>query len=332
MGDLKLTFGGGEYWDRSLYLIDGSVKPEGIEIDYRVHEATELFRKVAQEAAFDAAEMSMSTYLALFSRDDRRFVEIPVFPSRNFRHCCMFVNTRAGIDRPEDLSGKRVGVHEYQQTAALWMRAVLKHDFGVEPEQLNWDTGGMKTPGYVERAKFDLPPGINLTVIPEDRHLEEMLDAGDLDVLLSTRRPDSLVAGEGKVRRLFEDYRAVEKDYFKRTGIFPIMHTVVVRRDVHEANPWVARSLYAAWEAVKRKSRERLLATGSLAGALPWIPAYLEEIEEVFGDRNPFAYGIEPNRKVLETLIEYLVEQGLATRKVALEELFAEEFFQPTAP
>ena len=194
---------------------------------------------------------------------------------------------------------------------------------------MQWFTGGMRSPGYVQRAKLTLPDNIDLAVIAKDRHLEEMLDAGDLDALISPVRPTSLVAGEGKVRRMFPDYREVEKDYYRRTGFFPIMHTVILRREIYEQNRWAANSLYEAFEVAKRQARERLLVTGHLAVALPWIPADLEEIDEVFGGQDPWVYGIEPNRKILEALIEYSFEQGLATRRVEIEELFAKECFVP---
>ena len=329
MADLKLSFGGVDYWDRSLALIDGSVKPEGIELEYEVMNPGVLFRRIAQKADFDAAEMSMSTYMALVTRGDRRLIALPVFPSRNFRHGYIYVNAKAGIERPEDLKGKRMGTPEYQQTAAVWMRGFLEHDYGVQPKEMDWFTGGTKTAGYVERSHLDLPPEINFSVIPEDRYLEEMLDCGDLDALMSPVAPDPLYSGEGNVRRLFPDYRTVEKDYFKRTGIYPVMHTVIIRREIYDENPWVATSLFEAFEAAKRRGRERLVSTGALAISLPWVPADLEEMDEVFGGNDPWVYGLEPNRKMLETLIELSLEQGLSTRRLTLEELFVDDSLLP---
>ena len=259
------------------------------------------------------------------SRGDTRFVGLPVFPSRNFRHGYLFIGTPSGIERPEDLRGKRVGIHEYQMTAGVWIRAFLQHDYDVHARDLRWFTGGLYSPGYVARAPIALPDDIDLQVIPEDRHLEEMLECGDLDALVSPLRPQSLRAGTGSVRRLFPDYRSVEKDYFRRTGVFPIMHLVVMRRAVYEANPWIAVSLYEAFEAAKREGRKRLVSTSALAVALPWIPADLEEIADVFGDRDPWVYGVDANRNVLEALAQYSFEQGLATRRVSVEELFAKE-------
>lgn len=331
MGTLRLTCAGLDYWDRSRGLLDGSTKPTGIDLNYLIVPPGELFRRTAQYAEFDVSEFSMSTYTALFSRGDRRFIAIPVFPSRNFRHGYLFINTRAGIERPEDLMGKRIGVPEYQMTAALWIRAVLQHDYGVKPSDMHWFTGGLWSPGYHERAELDLPSDVELTIIPEHRFLEEMLDAGDIDALFSPARPASFVKGEDKVKRLFPNFREVEKDYFKRTGYFPIMHTVVIRRDIYEANRWVAMSLFEAYENTKRRAHQRFISTGSLAVSLPWLADDLDEIEETFRGQDPFIYGIEANRNILEAMIGYSVEQGLATRKVDLEELFAEECFTSPA-
>lgn len=331
MSRLRLSYGGCDYWDRSHSLIDETVKPEGIDLNYIVVTLHDLFRRMVSHEEFDVAEMSMSTFVALASRGDRRFVAIPVFPSRNFRHSYLFINTRAGIERPEDLRGKRVGVVEYQMTAALWIRGVLQHDYGVHPREKKWFTGGMNRPGYVERAPISLPKEIDLKKISEDRNLEEMLEEGDLDALISPKRPQALVERRGSVARMFPDYRNVEKDYYRRTGIFPIMHTVVIRRSVYEANRWIVASLFEAFERAKQLGHERIQVTGPLAVALPWIPSDLEEIEEVFGGTDPWMYGLEPNRRVLETLIQYSCEQGLATRSMSLDELFAEESFVPPA-
>ncbi len=311
--------------------MDGSIRPAGIDLNYVVVTLYDLFRRVARNEEFDAAEMSMSTFIAMVASGDRRFVAIPVFPSRNFRHGYLFVNAAAGIDRPEDLRGRRIGVPQYEMTAALWIRAILQHDHGVTPEEMHWHTGGLRDPGYTDRAGVPFPAGIEMTIIAGDRHLEGMLDAGELDALISPIRPRSLAEGQGLARRMFTDHREVEKDYYRRTGIFPIMHTVVIRRPVYEANRWMVASLFEAFELAKRKGRERLAATGPLAVGLPWVPADLEEIDEVFAGSDPWVYGIEPNRKVLEAMIRNSFEQGLSAREVALDELFADEgFITPT--
>lgn len=329
MGLLRINYAGCDYFDRTHSLIEGSVRPDGIDLNYMVQSLHDMFRRMAQYEEFDASEMSLGTLLTLASRGDTRFIAIPVFPSKNFRHSYIFVNSGAGIERPEDLRGRNIGVPEYQMTAALWIRAFLEHDYGVRPGDMRWFTGGLDIPGYVERSKLTLPADVSMRIIPEDRTLEKMLDSGELDALISPVRPHSLAAGEEKVRRLFPNYREVEKDYFRRTGIFPPMHTVVIRRPIYEKNPWVAQSLYAAFEIAKNAGRARLFSTGALAVALPWVPADLEEIHDVFKGGDPWVYGIEGNRTALEALFDYAYEQGLAARRVTLEEFFARETFVP---
>jgi 4,5-dihydroxyphthalate decarboxylase len=328
---LALTYAGCDYWDRTRALMDGSVRPAGIELTYVAGYPRDLFRRMAQYAEFDASEMSLSTYIAMVARGDTRFVAIPVFPSRNFRHGYVFVNRRAGIAQPQDLRGKRLGVPEYQMTAALWIRGFLQHDYGVAARDIEWLTGAMDEHGFDERYPLALPPDIRLKAIGKGQALERMLETGEIDALIMAARPRLLTDAGGPVGRLFADPVAVEQDYYRRTGLFPIMHTVVLRRDLYERHRWIATSLYEAFELAKRAGRERLRVTGPLAVALPWLPAHLEEIERVFGGRDPWVYGIEDNRIVLETMVRYAIEQGLAARAVALDELFARETFVPPA-
>lgn len=330
MNRLRLTYGGCDYWDRTRALMDGTVRPPGIDLNYIVGYPRDLFRRMAQFEEFDASELSMSTYVAMVSRGDTRFVAIPVFPSRNFRHSYIFVSEKSGIERPEDLRGKRIGVPEYQMTAALWIRGFLQHDHDVQPRDIHWLTGAMDEHGYDERLALSLPEDIDLQLIPAGKTLEQMLREGEIDALIMAARPD-LRRENGAVRRLFPDFPTVEKDYFRRTGIFPIMHAVVIRRAIYEKNPWVATSLFEAFELAKRAGSARIRVTGPLAVALPWLPAHLEEVAELFEGRDPWVYGIEENRAVLEALIQYAHEQGLATRRVTPEELFAKETFVPPA-
>ena len=321
MSDLRLTYAGLEYFDRAQSLYDGSVKPHGIDLNYLIVPPGELFRRVARHAEFDVAEFSVSTLTALVSRGDTRFVAIPVFPSRNFRHGYLWINTSAGIARPEDLKGKRIGVPEYQMTAALWIRAALQHDHGVAPADMHWMSGGLWAPGYEERAKIALPPEITFSIIPEDRYLEEMLDAGDIDALFSPARPRSFMAGEGKVARLFPNFREVEKDYYRRTGIFPIMHLIAIPKKKVEALPWLPASLFKAFEAAKDTAVQRLLEENEPMATYPWIDGVIKEAQEFMGE-DFWPYGLEPNRKTLEAFLGYHFDQGLAARRLSIEEIF----------
>jgi 4,5-dihydroxyphthalate decarboxylase len=325
MSDVSLVYAGISYMDRTVPLEMGRIVPEGIDLNFVTFPSPgDLFRRQSQFAEFEASEMSLSTLIMMIARGDDRFVGIPVFPSRQFRHKDIYVNSDAGIDSPSDLMGKDVGILEYQMTAALWVRGILKHEYDVPAEKINWWTGGLRQPGYVARMAHDLPANVSLQVIPEDRTLEGMLELGELSALVTVNPPEALVQGSPAVHRLFSDYRAVERDYYKRTGFFPIMHIVALRRDVYERHPWIALNLVEAFTEAKLAGYRRLAALGTLAISLPWLASELEENDELFGG-DPFPYGLEPNRAVLEAMTLYSYEQGLANRQVAIEELFAAE-------
>jgi 4,5-dihydroxyphthalate decarboxylase len=325
MATLSLRYAGAAYLDRTRALERGDVRPDGIELEY-VHfaDVADLFRVMATDPEFDASEMSLSTYLVMLTRGDRRLVGLPVFPSRAFRHSQVYVNAAAGIGEPADLAGRNVGVPEYQITAAVWIRAFLQHDYGVGPDRMRWWTGGLSAPGGEERLPHDAPPGVTIERIGGDRTLESMLAAGELDALVTVRPPEPFLDGSGRVVRLFPDYRSVEEAYFRRTAIFPIMHLVVLRRDVYEAHPWAARALVDAFEESKRRGRARLGEFGTLAVMHPWLPAELEAVAALFGG-DPFAYGVEPNLAVLEAFLRFSVEQNLAAHAVSPSDLFAPE-------
>jgi 4,5-dihydroxyphthalate decarboxylase len=322
---LDLTFGGIDYLDRTHALATGQIKPEGIELDWQVDRIGEIFRRMSQDAEFHASELSLSTYMIMRARGDDRFVGIPVFPARAFRQRHIYVGTNSGIETPQDLVGRTVGVIEYQITAALWIRAFLEHDYGVRPGDLRWRQGGHDEPHWRPRLEHDLPADVELEQIPADKSLVGMLEAGELDALATTFPPAPFRAGSPAIRRLFPDYRPVELDYFHRTGFFPIMHLVVVRRDVHEEHPWVARSLYDAFVAAKEAGRRRLRHLDELAVSDPFWEERLVEIETVFGG-DAFPYGYGANEATVEAMTRYSYEQGLAARKLDPAELFAPEF------
>jgi 4,5-dihydroxyphthalate decarboxylase len=326
---LRLQYAGVSYYDKTRALERGEVVPDGIDFEYvQFEDVAELFRVLAQDpTAFDAAEMSTSTLTMMISRGDDRLVGIPVFTSKAFRHSQVYVNVASGIERPEDLAGKRVGVPEYQMTAAVWIRAFLQHDYGVAPDEMHWLTGGLETPSYAERLHHEPPPGVTIELIPAGSTLEEMLDSGEIDALATARAPRPFREGTGRVRRLFPDYRAVEEEYLRRTGIYPIMHTVVLQRTIYEANRWAPVALADAFEEARHHGRERLRDLDTLAVMHPWIAAELEELKGPFAHfgGDPFAYGLEVNRHVLEALMEHAWEQRLPARKVEVDELFAPE-------
>lgn len=316
---LPLTLACGAY-DRTVALALGDVRPAGIDLTYLRLPVEETFWRMTRHAEFDAAEMSLSSYIIRRSRGDDALVAIPVFLSRFFRHSCLFVNAEAGIEQPEDLHGKRMGVPEYQMTAAVWIRGFLEDDYGIRPSDLRWFQGGLEQTGRIEKVPIQIP-GLEITPIGPDQTLSAMLAAGEIDALMGARTPSSF---DGRrVRRLFPDFRAVEADYFRRTGIFPIMHTVVLRRALLERQPWVARSLYDAFRAAKDHALAEIGDSVALAASVPWLLAEVEATRALMGE-DYWPYGLEPNRRALEALARYDFEQGLAARLVAAEELFAE--------
>ncbi len=321
---LNLAFGGIDYLDRTHALATGAVQPVGVDLNFQALAISDLFRRMARYAEFDAAEFSMSTYMLMRSRGDDRFIGIPVFPARAFRQRQIYVNADSGIDHPEDLRGRTVGLREYQITAALWMRAFLEHDYGVEPASIRWRYGGVEAPYWAERLEHETPPGVELERIPPGRSLVEMLVSDELDAIAATHAPRLFEQRSPKLRRLFPDYRPVEEDYFRRTGLFPIMHTVVIRRDIYEQNRWLAASLLSAFEDAKAKGKAIVRDLDVLAVSDPWWEPELAAIDELFGG-DAFPYGLSANLHVLETMTQYSFEQGLSPRKLDPKELFAAE-------
>jgi 4,5-dihydroxyphthalate decarboxylase len=324
MSRLALTFAGEPHFDRTRLLETGEVRPDGIDLNCLRVEVGELFRRMAQFAEFDVSEMSMSTLMAMVSRGDDRLVGLPVFPSRHFRHRQIYVRADAGIAEPKDLAGRTVGVPEYQMTAALWHRAVLEHDFGVAPSDMTWVYGGLNRPHYRERLALPAPPGVRMRAAPADRTLNELLESGELDALLSTQPPTAFHEGDPRIVRLFEDYRAVERDWWERTRLFPIMHCIVMRRDVYEANRWIAVSLLEAFAESRALLRAQLHHPDTPPVTHPWWHAEIEDVFAMFGG-DPWYPGYDANAATLEAMTAYSFEQGLSARKLDPQELFAPE-------
>jgi 4,5-dihydroxyphthalate decarboxylase len=311
-------------YDRTRALMEGTVQPDGIDLTYLDLPVEETFFRMLRHREFDVAEMSLSSYTVSMFREPRPFVAIPIFPSRFFRHSCIYVNADAGIREPKDLIGKRVGTPEYQMTAPVWIRGILSDHYGVPVDSVTYCTGGEEEPGRSEKLKLDLPANIRLRPIGETQTLAQMLASGEIDALHTARMPSTFRSGDGKVRRLFEDYKSVEQRYFHDTGVFPIMHTVVIRRDVYEENPWVAQSLFKAFVEAQRRTYDDLYVTAALKAMLPWLTAHVEETRALMGD-DYWPYGFAGNGDTLATFLRYHHEQGLSKRLLSPEELFAPE-------
>jgi 4,5-dihydroxyphthalate decarboxylase len=320
---LRLTLACWNY-DRTRALVDQRVRPDGIDLNYLNIPVEETFFRMLRHREFDAAEMSLSSYVLSLFRSDPAFIAIPVFPSRVFRHSSIYVHAGSGIREPKDLIGKRVGTPEYQMTAAVWIRGILADDYGVPVSSVVYATGGEEEPGRPEKLSLDLPSGIRVERIGPQQTLSAMLAAGEIDALYTARTPSTLRSDGGSVRRLFEDFATVEREYFRRTGIFPIMHTVVIRRDVYERNRWVAQSLHKAFCAAQREVYADLSETAALKTMLPWLTSHVEETRREMGD-DFWPFGVERNRQTLATFLRYSQEQGLAKRLLSPDELFAPE-------
>jgi 4,5-dihydroxyphthalate decarboxylase len=269
---------------------------------------------------FDACEMSSSEFVSRYAANKLPFVALPVFASRVFRHGFIVVN-RKHIKSPADFAGKRVGVPLYTQTAAIFIRGLMQHDLGIDLDKIEWVQGAINEPGgYGNPSVMPLLKPVNLKQNDSGKSLNDLLEAGEIHAIVGSNMPRGFGRHPDLVR-LFPDFRARERDYYQRTKIFPIMHLVVIRNDVYENNPFVATSLYNAFNAAKDWAWEKMRYSGTLRYMLPWLPDDVAEIDQVFGG-DCWPYGIEPNRPTLEALVSYMAEQGLIGQTVPLEKLF----------
>ncbi len=326
MPDIPITIACGNY-DRTAAIRDGRVKVEGCAVTYLPLYPEEIFHRVFKFQEFDVSEISLSSYLRTVAAGTAPYIGIPAFVSRLFRHSNIYIRKDAGISRPEDLRGKRIGLPEYQITAVVWMRGMLQHEYGVHPREIKWRQGGQEQPGRGERTPLKPIPDLDLKPIPEDKTLVSMLRDGELDALFTARAPSSFLAGEPHIGRLFPNTRAAEMAYYKKTGHFPIMHLVGIRKTLAEQYPWLATSVYKAFCEAKRLAMIDLTDVNALMVTLPFLEAETRETMAVMGD-DFWRYGIHENKHDIDALIQYAHEQGLIDRKPALEELFARSMFE----
>jgi 4,5-dihydroxyphthalate decarboxylase len=320
-GQVQLKFGCGLY-DRMVPLYLGKTKPEGIDLKCEiVDEPRQLFDRMGGHLEFDVAEFSSSEFITRLSRGQSPLVAIPVFPSRVFRHGFICINRRSGIRRPRDLESRRVGIELYTETAAVYIRGLLQHEYQVDLSTIHWIQGAIESPGsWGHPSAPPLLAPVALENNTSDQSLNQLLQAGKIDALIGARLPSSL-DHDSDVVHLFPDFKEVEKAYYKRTRIFPIMHLVVIRRDVYERQPWIAGSLFAAFSRSKDLALERMHHFGALSYMLPWLSTYVAETEDVFGP-DPWPYGLEANRATLEALVTYLADQSMIAKRIPVDELF----------
>jgi 4,5-dihydroxyphthalate decarboxylase len=326
---IRLSLACGDY-DRTRAVLDGRVGIEGCDVTAIALDPEEAFHRAFKGAEFDVTELSMSSHMMATSRGAANYVGVPAFVSRVFRHSAIYVRTDRGIKSPADLRGKRVGAPEYQMTAVMWVRGILADEYGVQPEDIHWRTGGQEQPGRTERSPLSLPPAIDLQRIPADRTLVALFEEGELDALITARVPSSYAHRKPHIDRLFPDFRTVEADYYRKTGLFPIMHLIGVRKSLVEQHPWLPVSVFKAFETARRMTLAEIDQISALRVTVPWIVADVAEARALMGD-DYWSYGIPANRKALEAMIRYSVDQHLAARPIELEELFAPTTFQLAA-
>lgn len=319
-GKLSLTLAISHY-DHVCDLAAGGVATDGIALTALELPVEEIFHRFLKYREWEVSELSFAKYAALTSQPDSPFTAIPVFPSRCFRHSSIYVRAGGPVKAPADLKGRRVGIPEWAQTAAVYTRGVLVEDYGLSLADIDWVRAGVNEPGRREKVALNLPAGVRVTPQPE-KSLNGMLLSGEVDAVLSAHAPAAVEAGDPRVARLFPNYREVEETYWRRTQVFPIMHVVAIRREVTERFPWVAMNLLKAFEEAKRRSVHRLADFTASRYPVPWIADIAPRAAAAFGG-DPFSYGIEANRMTLETFLRWAFEQGVCRRRLAPEELFA---------
>ena len=326
MPKLDLSIAVGDY-DRVRPLIDGAVGIDGVAPLFMTLEPEEVFFRAFRHAEFDIAELSLSSFTVRTARGDNPYVGVPVFLSRAFRHSGIYVRTDRGIRAPADLKGRKVGLAEYQLTANVWIRAFLDDDFGLTPASVEWVRGGIEEPGRPEKIAIHLPADVRLTEAPPGRSLSEMLLAGEIDALIGPRTPSALAVSGSTVGWLFPDPRAAAIDSYRRTGNFPIMHLIGVRRTLVERHPWLPAAVLKAFERAKAVAFARLADTSASKVMLPFLDQQLTEAQALLGP-DPWPYGVEANRRCLEYFLAQHHRQGLSDRLVPLSDLFPPSTFE----
>ncbi len=322
MAPLRLTLAINDS-DHVRDLLDGRVPVEGIDLACLRLPVEEIFFRFTRFREWEVAELSLAKLSYLVSRGDESVVGIPVFTSRVFRHSAFFVRGDGSIRAPAQLKGRRIGIPEWTITATVWARGLLSHSFGVGLDEVEWVQAGTNQPGRSEWAAFRVPAGVRITPVA-DRTLNDMLLTGEIDAIIAPHPPREFKHGAGRIVRLFTDFQGVEEAYFRDTGVFPIMHAVGIRRDVYERSPWVAMELFKAFDEAKRRSLERMVDPNAPFTPVPWAYTYAQRAQELMG-ADYWPYGIEPNRRTLETFLRFAHEQGVCERPLEPEELFADE-------
>ncbi|MBI77152.1 MAG: 4,5-dihydroxyphthalate decarboxylase [Rhodospirillaceae bacterium] len=328
MADIHLTLGINEY-DHVRDLFTREVKPKGIEVTSLVMEVEETFKRFLAHQEWDISEISFAMSCQAISRGKAPFVLIPVFPSRLFRLSGFYIRSDGSVKNVEDLRGKKVGLPQWAQTATTYARGWLTETIGIPLNQIDWYQLGPNSPGRLDNTEEKPPKGVSLTNLP-DGSLADMLVEGEIDALITADPPRRMLSGDPSITRLYSDFESVEHDYFSQTGIFPIMHTVALRRSTYEENPWIARNLFNAFEEAKNNSVRRMRDMNVSQIGLPWIQRHVERIEtEFFPDGDYWPYGVERNRTTIDAFLRFCFDQGVTTRHLKAEEIFVKEALEP---
>ena len=322
MSRLKINFAASEY-DHFRDLADGTVDISGIDFNWLRMPVEEAFTRFVNFLEWELSEMSMGKYVSFVSTGNTSVLALPVFPSRSFRQSSIFVRRDGRVKRAEDLRGKKIGIPEWAQTAAIYTRGWLVHQLGIPLQEIDWVQAGINQAGREEKVELKLPAGVRYTPV-KAKSLSEMLLSGELDAVACARPPQPFVDGNPAIVRLFPDYRAVEEKFYRETGIFPIMHVIAMRRDVYEANKWIAVNLYNAFVEAKRRAVERALDFTATSYPFAWCSHAAAEARQIFGE-DFFPYGLEANRKTLDAFLQYAFEHGVCHRRVTPDELFPKE-------
>lgn len=316
MPDLELAAAFGDY-DRTNVLKMGAVRPKGVNLRVVTLPPSEIFFRMCRYREFDLSEMSMGAHVFLLGEGESPFVGMPAFPSRVFRHSMVYANADSGVEKVSDFNGRRVAIREWGMTAVVWIVGILAEEYGLDVSAVDW------VAAVEPRVPIPMPPGARIRFMKRGQTISDVLESGEVDGALIHQTPACFASGSPRVKRLFPDYRAAETAYYARTGIHPMMHCVVLRRDVHDRNPWVLRSVYEAMREAREKTLESLSDTGALAAMIPFLPAVMDETRALFGE-NFWPYGVEANRKALEKLLSYAHRQGLTPGLLEVEDLFGE--------
>jgi 4,5-dihydroxyphthalate decarboxylase len=325
-GKLTLTVSGYKL-DRTEALIDGRVQAEGCEIKFEPMGIGDMNTNVfSGPQTLDVTEIGLHPFMLAFANSGfRDYSLMPIFPLRLFRHKSLFIRTDRGIKKPEDLRGKKVATPGFSSTSLTWLRGIVQHEYGVNPEEMQWvissKDSSAKAAGKVSKQESMVPKGLSVSKGPEGKDESDLLESGEIDALFHAAEPRAYIEGHPKVARLFPDFRRTERAYFEKTAIFPIMHAVAIRNSLIEKHSWLPKAVFDAYSKAKQLMYDHLQKMGWAAISLPWVAQEIEETRALMGD-NFWPYGIKPNRKALESLFQYSHEQGLASKKLTIEELF----------